>query len=87
MLGLVYKLSIIHNSSFNNFLADGKIAGLENRNTGNISGNLPNEEWVDAFGYDGYIRLSSLGRMKSLQGGINLVGAQNCSEKILKQIL
>lgn len=28
---------------------------------------LPNEKWVDAFGYDGIYEVSSLGRIKSLQ--------------------
>lgn len=48
---------------------------------------LPNEKWVDAFGYDGIYEVSSLGRIKSLQREVNTRWGtpRIVEEKILKQ--
>ena len=77
----------MHNSSFNNFLSDGKIADAGSKTYNNLQlEDLPNEEWVDAFGYDGIYQVSSLGRVKSLQKRLIRGGnSKNCSRKILKQ--
>lgn len=50
---------------------------------------LPNEKWVDAFGYDGIYEVSSLGRVKSLQREANTRWGtpRIVKEKILKQSL
>lgn len=48
---------------------------------------LPNEKWVNAFGYDGIYEVSSLGRIKSLQREVNTRWGtpRIVKEKILKQ--
>ena len=78
----------MHKSSFNNFLSDGKIADAGRKTYNNLQlEDLPNEEWVDAFGYDGIYQVSSLGRVKSLQREVNTRWGtpRIVQEKILKQ--
>lgn len=48
--------------------------------------NLPNEIWVDAFGFDGIYQVSNLGRIKSLGRFVNNGKAQRwVKERIRKQ--
>lgn len=49
---------------------------------------LPNEEWVDVFGFDGIYEVSNLGRFKSLGRYVAIRNGQRwVKERILKQCL
>ncbi len=49
---------------------------------------LPNEEWVDVFGFDGIYEVSNLGRFKSLGRYVAIKNGQRwIRERILKQCL
>lgn len=49
---------------------------------------LPNELWVDAFGFDGIYEVSNLGRIKSLGRYVNVRNGQRwVKERIIKQSL
>jgi len=74
--------------SNNIFLSDGKIADAGSKIHDNLQlDNLPNENWVDAFEYDGIYEVSNLGRVKSLQREANTRWGtpRVVEEKILKQ--
>lgn len=74
--------------SNNIFLSDGKLLTQEANPHNNFDlEDLPNEKWVDAFGYDGIYEVSNLGRVKSLQREANTRWGtpRIVEEKILKQ--
>ncbi len=49
---------------------------------------LPNEVWVDVFGFDGLYEVSNLGRYKSLGRYVNIRNGQRwAKERVMKQCL
>jgi len=76
------------NEISNNIFERGQIADAVNKIYTNLYlEDLPNEKWVDAFGYDGIYEVSNLGRIKSLQREANTRWGtpRIVEEKILKQ--